>query len=130
MSATRAKKTHRFIDITVTTPTYEEGSLITGSIARILGDQPHLAQYLTALSAYNTHLTIVTPPVTHRANTVPGLISEIGLRTLIGLLVGVGAAFLVDYLDTSLRTRQEVEALLGLPVMGEIPRSSRRGVAA
>jgi capsular polysaccharide biosynthesis protein len=130
MSATRTKKTHRFIDITVTTPTYEEGSLITGSIARILGDQPHLAQYLTALSAYNTHLTIVTPPVTHRANTVPGLISEIGLRTLIGLLVGVGAAFLVDYLDTSLRTRQEVEALLGLPVMGEIPRSSRRGVAA
>src|SRR5437870_1914865 len=71
MSATRTKKTHRFIDITVTTPTFEEGGLIAGSISRILADQPHLSQYLTALSAYNTHLTIVTPPVTHRANTVP-----------------------------------------------------------
>jgi capsular polysaccharide biosynthesis protein len=130
MSATRTKKTHRFIDITVTTPTFEEGGLIAGSISRILSDQPHLAQYLTALSAYNTHLTIVTPPVTHRANTVPGLISEIGLRTVIGLIVGIGAAFLIDYLDQSVRTRQEAEALLGVPVMGEIPRSSRRGAAA
>jgi capsular polysaccharide biosynthesis protein len=130
MTATRTKKTHRFIDITVTTPTLEQGSLIAASISRILADQAHLAQYLTALSAYNTHLTIVTPPVTHRANTVAGLISEIGLRTLIGLIVGIGAAFLVDYLDQSVRTRQEAEALLGVPVMGEIPRSPREGVAA
>jgi capsular polysaccharide biosynthesis protein len=130
MSATRTKKTHRFIDITVTTPTYEDGSQIAGSISRIISDQAHLAQYLAALSAYNTHLTIVTPPVTHRANTVPGLISEIGLRTLIGLLVGIGLAFLVDYLDPSVRTRQEAESLLELPVLGEIPRPTRRGVAA
>jgi capsular polysaccharide biosynthesis protein len=130
MSATRTKKTHRFIDITVTTPTMEQGAQIAASISRILSDQPHLAQYLTALAAYNTHLTIVTPPVTHRGNTVLGLISEIGLRTLIGVLVGVGAAFLVDYLDPSVRSRQEAERLLELPVLGEIPRSNRRGVAA
>ena len=36
MSATRAKKTHRFIDITLTTPTFEEGQAIAGSISRIL----------------------------------------------------------------------------------------------
>lgn len=130
MSATRTKKTHRFIDISVTTPTFEEGSLIAGSISRIVQDQAHLSQYLTALTAYNTHLTIVTPPVTHRANSVPGLISEIGLRTLIGLLVGIGLAFLIDYLDPSVRTRQEAENLLQLPVLGEIPKPSRRGAVA
>lgn len=130
MSATRTKKTHRFIDITVTTPTFDQGSQIAGSISRILSDQPHLAQYLTALSAYNTHLTIVTPPVTHRANTATGLISEIGLRTLIGLLVGIGLAFLIDYLDPSVRTRLEAENLLQLPVLGEIPKTTRRGAAA
>ena len=130
MSATRTKKTHRFIDITVTTATFEEGTLIAGSISRILADQPHLAQYFQALSAYNTHLSIVTPPVTHRANTALGLTSEIALRTLIGLLVGIGLAFLIDYLDPSVRTRQEAERVLELPVLGEIPRASRRGVAA
>ena len=131
MSATRAKKTHRFIDITLTTPTFEQGDAIAGSISRILSDPNHVSQYLTALTAYHTQMEIVTPPVTHRANTLFGLISEIGLRTLIGLLVGLGLAFLVDYLDPSVRTREEAERLLALPVLGEIPRSStRRGAAA
>jgi capsular polysaccharide biosynthesis protein len=131
LNATRTKKTHRFIDITITTPTFDEGSQIAGSISRILSDKVHLAQYLQALTAYNTQMTIVTPPVTHRANTLLGLISEIALRTLIGLIVGIGVAFLVDYVDPSVRTRQEAEAVLQVPVLGEIPRPSRRrGVAA
>lgn len=130
MNATRTKKTHRFIDISVTTPTFEEGSQIAASISRILADKAHLAQYLQALTAYNTQMTIVTPPVTHRANTLVGVISEIGLRTLIGLILGLGVAFLVDYVDPSLRTRQEAEALLQVPVLGEIPRPARRHGAA
>ena len=129
MSATRTKKTHRFIDVTVTTSTFEDGQAIAGSISRILSDPNHLAIYLKALTAYNTQMSVVTPPVTHRANSIPGLISEIGLRTIIGLIVGIGAAFLVDYVDPSLRSRQEAETLLRLPVLGEIPRT-RRGVAA
>jgi capsular polysaccharide biosynthesis protein len=48
---------------------------------------------------------------------------------LIGLIVGIGVAFLVDYVDPSLRSRQEAETLLRLPVLGEIPRTGR-GVAA
>ena len=49
---------------------------------------------LKALTAYNTQMVIVTPPVTHRANTPLGLVSEIGLRTVIGLLVGVRTSVL------------------------------------
>jgi capsular polysaccharide biosynthesis protein len=129
VNATRTKKTHRFIDVTITTSTLEQGELIGGSISRILNDPAHLAIYLKALTAYNTQMVIVTPPVTHRANTVPGLIGEIGLRTVIGLLVGLGLAFVIDYVDPSVRTREEVETSLQLPVLGQIPRT-RRGVAA
>jgi capsular polysaccharide biosynthesis protein len=131
MNATRAKKTHRFIDITLTTPTFDEGQQIAGSISRILSDKAHVAQYLQALTAYNTQMTIVTPPVTHRANTLLGLISEIGLRTIIGLLVGIGLAFLLDYVDPSIRTREEAWSVLQAPILGEIPRPTarRRGVA-
>ena len=130
MTATRAKKTHRFIDITLTTSTFDEGQAIAGSISRILSDPNHVSQYLTALTAYHAQMEIVTPPVTHRANTLFGLISEIGLRTVIGLLVGIGLAFLLDYVDPSVRTRQEAERLLDMPVLGEIPRQPRRGFAA
>ena len=129
LNATRTKKTHRFIDITVMSPTFEEGQEIAGSISRILSDQARVAGYLRALSAFNTQMNVVTPPATQRANTVPGLASEIALRTLVGLLIGIGLAFLVDYLDPSVRTRREVEDLLRLPVLGAIPRSGRRAAA-
>jgi capsular polysaccharide biosynthesis protein len=129
VNATRTKKTHRFIDITLTTSTFEEGDLIAKSISRILSDPAHIAIYLKALTAYNTQMVMVTPPVTHRANTPLGLASEIALRTVIGLLVGIGLAFLIDYVDPSVRTREEAEAVLTLPVLGEIPRT-RRGVVA
>jgi capsular polysaccharide biosynthesis protein len=131
VSATRTKKTHRFIDITITTATPELGQEIGGSISRILSDPPHLAVFLKALTAYTTQMTVVTPPDTHRANTLVGLIIEISVRTLIGLVVGIGLAFLLDYLDPSVRSRQEAEALLRAPVLAEIPRPRRqRGVAA
>jgi hypothetical protein len=42
------------------------------------------------------------------------------LRILIGLAAGLGLAFLAEYLDPTLRTRREAEAL-GLPVIAEIP---------
>src|SRR5262249_8425690 len=129
MTATRTKKTHRFIDITLTTPTTEQGEAIAGSISRILRDPNHISQYLTALTAYHTQMEIVTPPVAHRANTPVGLVSEIGLRTLIGLLLGIGLVFLIDYLDPSVRTREEAERLLEMPVLGEIPRPARPGRA-
>ena len=48
---------------------------------------------------------------------------------IIGLLVGIGLAFLLDYIDPSVRSREEAEDVLRLPVLGEIPRT-RRGAAA
>jgi capsular polysaccharide biosynthesis protein len=131
VDATRAKKTHRFIDLTITTPTADEGQQIAGSISRIVADPNHIAEYLTALNAYNTHVTIVTPPQTGRAMTPLGLVSDIALRTLIGLFVGIALAFLLDYVDGSVRGTADVEQTLALPVLAEIPSFPvRRGAAA
>ena len=44
------------------------------------------------------------------------------LGTLLGLLLGVGAAFFLEYLDRTVRTSADVETLLGIPVLGIIPR--------
>lgn len=43
------------------------------------------------------------------------------IRVLAGLLAGVGLAFLLAYLDNSIRNKNELEELLGVPVMGLIP---------
>jgi capsular polysaccharide biosynthesis protein len=125
---TRTKKTHRLIDITVTTPTEDQGTEIGGAMERILNDPGRVGSYLKAMDAYKAQVSIVNHPVTRRPAPI-ALAAEIGLRTLVGLLLGLGLAFLVDYVDQTVRTRQEAEDVLGLPVLGEIPRA-RRGVVA
>ena len=130
VNATRTKKTHRFIDITITTPTFEQGQQIAGSISRILqrpGPPGHLPQGADGLQhADDRGHAAGHPPREHAAG--PGQRDRACAR-VIGLLVGIGLAFLIDYVDPSLRSRQEAEAVLQLPVLGEIPRT-RRGVAA
>ena len=43
------------------------------------------------------------------------------LGAVLGLMIGVGIAFLWEYLERSLRTEEDVQKYLGLPVLGVIP---------
>jgi capsular exopolysaccharide synthesis family protein len=45
------------------------------------------------------------------------------LGTLVGLVVGLGLAFFIEYLDTSVKTMEDVEDLLGVPVLAIIPQN-------
>ncbi len=128
-NVTRAKKTHRTIDVTLTTASADEGTRIGEGMARLLNDPTRVGTYLKAMDAYKGQVTIVSSPVTHRGATTAGLATEIGLRTLVGLLIGLALTFLADYLDPNVRGRQDVEREMGLPVLAEVPRH-RRGVVA
>ena len=45
------------------------------------------------------------------------------LGALVGLVVGLGLAFFIEYLDTSVKTMEDVENLLGVPVLAIIPKN-------
>ncbi len=47
------------------------------------------------------------------------------LGALVGTIVGVGLAFFIEYLDTSVKTMNDVETLLGVPVLAIIPKDIR-----
>ncbi|MEO5803461.1 MAG: polysaccharide biosynthesis tyrosine autokinase [Verrucomicrobiota bacterium] len=53
----------------------------------------------------------------------PNKILNIGLGIIIGLIVGVGLAFFIEYLDTSVKTIDDVERALQAPVLGVIPQN-------
>jgi polysaccharide biosynthesis transport protein len=57
-------------------------------------------------------------------NITPPLQREqmIGFGVLIGLLLGIGLAFLFEYFDKSIKNPEDVEYYLGLPVLGTIPK--------
>jgi len=46
---------------------------------------------------------------------------------LLGLLLGVGAAFFLEYLDRSVQSTSDAEASLGVPVLGWIPKIAGDG---
>ncbi len=53
--------------------------------------------------------------------TKPNKNVNYAISVMAGLVVGVGVAFLIEYLDTSVKTMADAETLLGLPVLTVIP---------
>ncbi|MCM1990496.1 YveK family protein [Oceanirhabdus seepicola] len=47
---------------------------------------------------------------------------NVAIAFLLGLMVSVGICFLLEYMDTSFKTEEQVEKILGLPVIGGIPK--------
>lgn len=63
----------------------------------------------------------ILSPAVHVENPSPikpNKMLNMAIAAVIGLMIGVGLAFLLEYLDTTVKTEQDVEELLGLPILG------------
>ena len=56
----------------------------------------------------------------------PNPMLNMAIAAVIGLMLGVGIAFLLEYLDTSMKTEQDVEETLGLPILGLVSTISEK----
>jgi capsular polysaccharide biosynthesis protein len=50
------------------------------------------------------------------------------ITIIIGLVLGIGLAFFIDSLDDSIRSEEEAEMLLGLPVLGKVSKINKKNV--
>lgn len=50
------------------------------------------------------------------------------IYTIAGLIAGIGLAFLLESLDNSIRSAEEAEELLGLPILGKISKINKKNV--
>src|ERR1051325_6820875 len=66
---------------------------------------------------------IVQHAIQNRQAVSPNKPLNIALGIIIGLVVGVGLAFFIEYLDTSVKTIDDVERSLQSPVLGVIPQN-------
>ncbi len=112
-------KQHRIITLSLTWGDLDQLTAIANAVATELTE--NAPGYFQQLGTDGAGVTLidgpnigpVPPPVRQRI--------ELPLRMLLGLLVGTGLIFLLDYLDASVRNRHELEAL-GFAILGEIPR--------
>ena len=52
------------------------------------------------------------------------------MALLLGLFLGFGLIFFVDYVDRSIKSPEEVKSLLGIPALGVIPSTKAKAVSA
>ncbi|AGX06507.1 capsular polysaccharide biosynthesis protein [Bacillus sp. NRRL B-14911] len=50
----------------------------------------------------------------------PNKLLNMAIALVVGLMAGVGLAFLLEYMDNTVKTEQDIEKLLDLPVLGTI----------
>ena len=94
----------------------KEKMLLDGVRTRAQTQTMELAMPRTAISVRQ-----VAEPAGYAAR--PRVALNLTLGALVGLVVGLGLAFFIEYLDTSVKTMEDVENLLGVPVLAIIPKN-------
>ncbi len=119
----RPRKTHRILEVTVQAGNPESARRIAAAIADVIRAKGQ--DYLAQIRQGGAQIVSIDTPTSRAATTTGSQLLDIGLRVSFGLLFGLFLAFLIDYLDTRFRTAREVEQVLGVPVLAEIPRAPR-----
>ncbi|MDG4850827.1 YveK family protein [Peribacillus frigoritolerans] len=55
----------------------------------------------------------------------PSPLLNIAIAVVVGLMAGIGLAFLLEYMDNTIRDEKDIEALLDLPLLGSIQKISK-----
>ena len=110
----------------------KEKTLLTGYVekkANYLSAKSLLMAIEQRYAAAKFDQVLSTIPVKIWEKAEPGLYPEkpkvpvyMLLAALIGIVVGVGLAFFIEYLDTSVKTIEDIEKYLSLTVLAVVPR--------
>ncbi len=84
-----------------------------------------LAQEGITLKIPRTPVEIVDAAEESTRPVSPNLFLNVLLSLFVGLASGVGLAYFIEYLDTSIKTADDVERWVDLPVLGLIPQNVR-----
>ena len=118
-ASTQPGKLHRIFTVNITWPDEAQLRAIADAVAATMTQSS--ADFFAEFTSAEADIRLIDAPSISRVGQPARQQLDIPLRVLLALAAGVALAFLLDYLDDSVRDRGDLERL-GLPVMGEIPR--------
>lgn len=68
-----------------------------------------------------SNISVVDPASPPIRPSQPKKLRNLMLASILGLVVGAGLAFFLEYLDNTVKTPEDVEQRLGLPTLGVVP---------
>ncbi len=123
---TKMREQYRFVDVSVrglraTYSAYahlqEQDTILTNQID---GIDSRLVDLRILLQGSNP-LEIMKPAYTPRRPSMPRWQIMIPLGVLLGLIVGLGLSFMLEFVDTSIKGPSDVARRLDLPMLGMVP---------
>ncbi|NMF86993.1 chain length determinant protein EpsF [Aromatoleum petrolei] len=93
-----------------------------------------VAARLTATSlesqSQQTNVAVLTPAAAPMWPSGPRLLVKLALALMVGVVLGVGSAVLIELIDRRVRGEDDLAGLPGMPVLGSVPGSDHRGRAS
>jgi capsular polysaccharide biosynthesis protein len=117
-ASTQAGKLHRILSVSITWGDEAELRSIANAAAQVLMQRN--AEFMAQLGSKNANAHLIDPPVVYPMSKSLTDRLNLPIRLGLALVAGVALAFLLDYLDDSVRTDEDLETL-GLTVLARIP---------
>lgn len=107
--------TTRVIEISVTTGQAQAASVVANKIAEVLSG---VAQEVMGVESVN----VVDQAKAPEAPSGPNRVMYTAVAFLVGIFLAVAIVVVMDMVNTRVRTPEEAEEMLGIPVIGRIPK--------
>ncbi len=73
-------------------------------------------------------ISILEPAVKNSTAVAPKKAQALAIAMVLGLMLGVGVAFGLDFMDDRIRSAEELTEYLGIPVLGLVPRLGKDAI--
>ena len=121
-AATSASSLHRILTVSITWAEAEQLSTLAYAAATVL--QQEMGSFFASSGTDSIELRLIDPPTVSPISPSLAQRLQLPIRLFLALVAGVALAFLLDYLDDTVRDKEEIESL-GVQVLAEIPAPTR-----
>lgn len=111
-------------ELAVATDPYEKQRL--QGVLTLLTEGITRTQIARSIDLGSTSLAVISPAIAPNSPVGPNINKNMAVALMLGLMASIALIFLLEFLDNTIRTPNDVATHLGLPVIGLIPSTNSR----
>lgn len=110
-----SEKDSQVVNISVQDPNPNDAAEIANKIAAVFQ-----TEIVKIMSVDNVSILAKATVADNPSPIKPNPQLNVAIALVVGLMAGVGLAFLLEYFDNTIKTEQDIDKILGIPVLGVI----------
>ncbi|UYZ21803.1 YveK family protein [Mesobacillus jeotgali] len=111
----QSEQNSQVVNISVQDPDANQAAMIANKIAEVF-----TREIADIMKVDNVSILAKAVIVDNQSPIKPKPLLNIAIAMVVGLMAGVGLAFLLEYFDNTIKTEQDIEKTLELPLLGVI----------